>query len=169
MALTIQLTQVSPIAVADQPLTFLAAVTNTGASSVTLSSLQVSESTESDAQISQPNILTTNVPVGLGNPTIIAGGTFNVTFGVIFPGPAGPGPSPNQPAGTGFGPSGMMPGQPPDNFYTLLAQAQSSDNSISSQSLVVTVLSATAPFPVPQGGAAQFAQGANSNLIAAIA
>jgi hypothetical protein len=166
MALTLALQQVSAVSVAGQPTYFVMTATNTGASAAALTSWQVSESTESDAYITQPQLLTLNVPAGQGNPVLAPSGSVtSPAFAVFFPSPYAAGPSPNI---QGLGPNGMMPGQPPDNFYTLLAQGQLSDGSSASVTLVVTVLSATAPFPVPQGGAAQFNQGANSAVYAAV-
>lgn len=157
MATLIVLTQVNQ-AIANARTRFLVTITNTGTAALTLSSLQVSEATEADAIIEQPNYLTPNVALGAGNPTIAAGGSLSIVFGVQFASPSLPGASPNQP---GLGPSGMAIGQPGDSSVILQAQCQTSDNVVASTSLSVPVLSAAAPFPRPEGGALQFGQGSN--------
>lgn len=157
MATVVSLTQVDVNICAARAATMMVTVSNTGASSLTLTALSVSESTESDAVISQPNFMTPNVPIGIGNPTLAAGGSASYVFDVLFPSPNAAGPSPNSPAGQ----AGMMNGQPADNNFTLLAQCQTSDGSVASATLMVSVLSAIAPFPRPEGGAFQFTQGTN--------
>lgn len=161
MALTLTLQQVSQPAIADAPVVLIVNITNTSSAAVTLNSVQVSESTESDCQIQQPYFLQTNMPVGLGNPVIVPAGTVSYPFPVIFPSPLTAGPSPNQPAAPGFGPAGMQAAFPADSNFILLAQAAASDGSVGSISLAVSVLTATAPFPRPEGGALQFSQGTN--------
>lgn len=158
MALTLSIAKTSPGSiVAGQSMNFTVAVTNTGAAAVSLSSLAVNESTESDAQIAQPNFMTPNVPVGVGNPVLNAGATSTFPFQVVFNSPYLAGPSPNNPGGAAPGPAAANP----DAQFTLQAQAQASDGSIASTSLLVPVLSAIAPFPLAQGGAFQFGQGFN--------
>lgn len=157
MATLIVLTQVNQ-AIANARTRFVVTITNTGAAALTLSSLQVSEATESDAIIEQPNYLAPNVALGVGNPTIAAGASLSIVFGVLFTSPSLAGPSPNQP---GLGPTGMVISQPGDSSVILQAQCQTSDNVVASTSLSVPVLSAAAPFPRPEGGALQFGQGSN--------
>jgi hypothetical protein len=169
MALTLALAQGNPAGapiVVNQPMQFTVTVTNTGAAAVSLTGLSIAESTESDATIGQPTWQTPNVSPGVtGNPVIAAGASVTYSFPVVFTSPNMPGVSPNNPGGAAPGPRAMEA----DANFTLQAQAQSSDGSVASAYLTVPVLSAVAPFPVPQGGAAQFAQGANSNLIAVFA
>jgi hypothetical protein len=155
MATVVTLTQLGA-AVGDRSTAFQATVSNTGSSSLTLSLLSASESTGS-AQIGQPNFLTPNVALGLGSPTINAAGTFSTVFNVVFPAPNTPGPSPNAAAGA----AGVQMGQPVRASYFLTVTAQTSDGSVASTTLVVPVLSAIDPFPVPEGGALQFRQGSN--------
>lgn len=157
MATLISVVQVQP-AIANARTTFVVTVSNTGAVPLSLSSLDVSDPTKR-AIVAAPNFLTANVPAGTGNPTISAAGTFSTSFGVIFPSPNTPGPSPNTPGPLGV--AGMFLGQPANASYTLLVQCQTSDGSVASTSIVVPVLSATAPFPRPEGGALQFSQGSN--------
>lgn len=159
MSLTLVITQVDPYVSAGQSARFNVAVTNNSSSSVTLTQLQISESTESDAQIQQPNILTPNVPLGVGNPTILGLATANFGFHVVLASPATPGPAPNQQTFTGggtAGPGGMMNGQPADPNFTLLATAQASDGSIASSSLVVGDVTVTQIFAQSLGGSLQF-------------
>lgn len=159
MATVVSLSQVDQVIVANRAATFLVTVSNTGSTALTLSNVSVSESTESDAQIGQPNYLVPQMPLGFGNPIILASGSVSYAFDVIFPSPNGPGPSPNSPGPLGV--AGMMNGQPADNSFTLQAQAQTSDGSVAAAALPVSVLSAIAPFPRPEGGALQFTQGSN--------
>lgn len=161
MALSMVLSYVTPGgAVVGQTENFLVAITNTGSSAVTLTTLV--SSSEVGVTVGQPSYLIPNVPIGLGNPVINAGATSNYVFQCVFNSPAGSGPSPNNPGGADPFPDA----QTPDPFFTVQIQAQSSDGSVSSASLLVPVLSAIAPFPFPQGGAFQFYQGANIiNLI----
>jgi hypothetical protein len=147
--------------VANQQMFFVVTVTNSGSASVTLQSLTVSESTESDAKIGEIPFLTPNVPAGVGNPTIAAGASVNFGFPVVFNGP-GIGPSPNNPGGAApF--SGAMT---PDATFILQAQSLVSDGTVASVSLPVPVLSSIAPFPVPAGGALYLQQGSNLMTLA---
>ncbi len=167
MALTLAIAAGSPGGpiVVNQTMNFTVTVTNTGSAAVALQSLSIGESTESDCVISQPNIMTAGAPASSGFPVLAASGSASFPFQVIFTSPAQPGSSPNAPGGS-------LPDQraeTADAQFTLQAQAQSSDGSVASVSQMVSVLTAIAPFPVPQGGATQFGQGANTNLIAAFA
>jgi hypothetical protein len=151
--------------VANQTMNFTAAVTNSGSTSVTLQSLQVAESTESDAQLSQPVFLTPNTPVGVGNPTLLPGATYYYGFLGVFSNP-GIGPSPQAPGGAA--PSNK--GANADAFFTLQLTSQSSDGTVASASMLVPVLSSIAPFPLAQGGALQLSQGFNLiNLLTSFA
>lgn len=158
MALTLSIAKTSPgNIVASQAVNFTVTVTNSGSSAVTLTALSVNEITESDAQIGQPNYLTPNVPVGVGNPVLAASGSVTYLFTAVFSSPMYAGPSPQAPGGAAPGPAASNA----DAFFTLQAQAQASDGSIGSTSLMVPVLSAIAPFPLASGGAFQFGQGFN--------
>jgi hypothetical protein len=160
----VTLTMASASARANQPLQFQATVSNTDAASATLLSLYVYEQTTSGAQIVQPQYLTPNVPAGVGNPILLPAASASYGFGVVCPSPASPGPSPNNPGGAAPAEAAF----PANPQLTLAAQAAFSDGSVVLGFLTVPVLSAVAPFPLPQGGAAQFAQGGDSNLIAVI-
>lgn len=156
MALSLVLSYVSPGgAVVGQAENFLIAITNTGGSAVTLTAL--ASSADIGVTVGQPSYLAPNMPIGLGNPVINAGATSNYVFQCVFNSPAGSGPSPTNPGGADPFPKA----QTPDPFFKVFVQAQSSDGSTSSACLLVPVLSAMAPFPVPQGGAFQFYQGGN--------
>jgi hypothetical protein len=157
MALTLALSLVDPTAVAGRAATFMVTVSNTSASAVTLQSLQVAEQTESDATISQPNFLTPQAALELGNPTISGSSSVSYTFKVVFQSPNYPGPQPNAPQGA----TGVLLGQPGDSVFTLLATASASDGSVGSTVISVPVLSLIAPFPQAQGGALQYQQGLN--------
>lgn len=170
MALTLALSMVDPYCAAGKRTGFLVTVTNAGASSVTLANLLISETTESDAQIGQPNFITPNVAFGLGNPTILPGASASYGFACVFPGPATPGPSPNQNAVTGgigaSGAGGMFTGQPADPALNLQAQSLSSDNTTASINLVVVAITATPIFPQSLGGSLQFTNPFNAvNLL----
>lgn len=159
MATVVTLSQVDAVAVSNRDVAFMVTVSNTGSSALTLSSLSIGESSESDVIISQPLFMTPQMPVGLGNPVISAGGSVSYVFGVVFSSPNTAGASPNAPGPLGS--AGMTTGQPADNSFSLLATAQTSDGVVGTGSLVVSALSATAPFPRPEGGAFIFTQGSN--------
>lgn len=164
MALTLSVTRVTATPVARQPCRFTATLTNTGSSSVSLESLSVNELSKSGAVIEQPGFLTPNAPTGQ-LPTIVAGGSLTVPFTIVPSGPSMPGPSPNNAPGGAAPPNPAMPAPATLNFQLV---GQLSDDSTAVMPFAVSVLSSVAPFPVPEGGAVQFAQGASSNLIAAI-
>lgn len=158
MPLFVAVTLAEPIAVVEQAAMFIATVSNTGSAAVTLNSLSVNEVTKTGCMITQPNYLPLNSPVGVGNPVISAGGSQSFPFGVVFTAPYSAGSSPNNQ------PGGSAPGQnsqPANSNVTLQAVGQASDGSVFSGNVLVPVLSASAPFPVPQGGALQFGQGAD--------
>lgn len=157
MATTVTLAQgAASRIVAGQPINFVATVSNTGSSAITLTALQVTEQTDTGCQISQPNFQTPNVAPGTGNPSIAASSSASYSFQIIFTAPYGAGPSPQN------APGGAAPGPNPANpNVTLLVVGQSSDGVFSSTPLMVPVLSAIAPFPRPEGGALQFSQGSN--------
>lgn len=132
---------------------------------VTLTSLYIAESTESDALIDQPTIFPPNAPALTGYPVLSAGGSLSYGFQVMFTSPYWPGLSPNNPGGA-------APGQKAsevDATFGLQAQAVFSDGTVASAIVMIPVATAMYPFPVPQGGEALFQQGADSNLIAVIA
>lgn len=144
-------------------LNFLVTVSNAGATSLTLSTLQVACNALNNpgptaANVSQPRYLVPNVPVGVGNPIIAAGASATYTFGVVFFPPNAAGPSPqNQPGGA----SPSNSATEVDPFYTLTATGLDSSGAVFSTTFFVPVLSTIAPFPVAEGGAFQFTQGAN--------
>lgn len=143
--------------VAGRPNNYIAAVSNTGSSSVTLQSLSVYADGGSCINVGQPQYLTPNVPVGVGNPTIAAGATANYPFEITFMTPNYPGPSPQSPGGASTA-SMALPG---DSVFGVYLQSLSSDSTVATAALMVPVLSAVAPFPVAQGGALQMSSGFN--------
>lgn len=166
MAATISMTQATSSAVGNAPTRFTVTVTNTGSSSVSLTDLFIGALTPSDVlSIGQPNFLTPQVAAGTGYPTLTASGSASFGFTVVFATPNTSGPSPNAP---GLGPAGMVTRQPPYSNRNLVATCLLSDGSSTTSYLSVPVLSAVEMFPVPEGGATVFSQGANANLIAAL-
>ncbi len=135
---------------------FTVAVTNTGSSAVTLNSLSINCG-GGDARITQPNYLTPNVPVGVGNPILNAAAVAYYSFQAVFDSPYDPGPSPQNPGGASpYNQAGV-----PDPYFLLQAQAQSSDGSTAVGTLLVPVLSTIGRHPLPEGGALSFTQGSN--------
>lgn len=136
---------------------FVATVSNPGAVALSLNSLQIFESTESDAQISQPVIFAPNTPVGTSNPVIPAGSSSSYMFSVIFTNPTMSGPSPQN------APGGAAPANAAyyaDAFFTLAAVATASDGTVGTASQLVGVITAGSP-PPSQGGTLQFSSGFN--------
>ncbi len=158
MAIIVTISEGSPgaFAVGNQTMNYTVSVQNTGASSLTLNSLVISESTSTGARVSQPRFMTPNVPVGVGNPTIAAGATVNYSFQVVSTAPVMPGPSPQNPGGAA--PMNAA-AYPLSSSCALLATSVTSDGSVSSGSFVAPVLSAT--FPQSNGGALVLSQGFN--------
>lgn len=141
MAITLAITAgATSLAVGNQTMPYIATVTNGNASSVILNSLVISEGTGS-AQISQPNYLTANVPVGVGNPVIAAGASLSVLFKATFTNPTMPGESPDAPGGG----SDANKAYYPYSIYQLQGIAQTSDGSVVSASIQVAVSTATTP------------------------
>lgn len=138
--------------------TFMVTVSNSGATALTLQSLSVHETSSTGAHVDQPTYLRPNMPVGLGNPVIAAGGSASYVFSAAFPQPAGAGPSPQNPGGAaGHGNTNPAP----NSTVTLRAECLSSDGAVSSTLLSAPVLSTIAPFPVAQGGGMQLTSGFN--------
>lgn len=144
--------------VAGRTINYVASVTNSGSSSVTLQSLAAYPDNSTCVSVGQPNYLTPNVPVGVGNPTIAAGATSFFPFEVTFMTPNFSGPSPQAPGGNLGSTNASVPG---DSVFGVTLQSLSSDASVASTTLLVPVLSAVAPFPVAQGGALQLSSGFN--------
>jgi len=157
MALTLVIIPPAQPVVANQTMNYVASVTNSGATSVTLSALVASELTESDAQLAQPLFLTPNVPPGVGNPVLLPGVTYFYPFQAVFNSPLMAGASPNAPGGSAPSSSAVTP----DAIFGLSLQSQSSDGTIASVTQQVAVQTAAVPFPIPLGGALQMYAGAN--------
>lgn len=167
MAKTVSISGPTPGGVlANQTANFTATVANTDAAAVTLTSLTISEVSDTGAQISQPQVQAAGQPAGV-NPTLGAGSSLTYGFQVTAFAPNTPGVSPNNPGGAQPG-QAAYPAAPP--LLVLQAQGQTSDGSVFFSTFTVPVLSAVAPFPVPTGGAVQFGPGtgADSALIAVI-
>lgn len=167
MALTVSLSQASPGNwVSNRSMMVAMTVTNTGASAVTVSTISLLEATESDAQIGFPQgFLTPNVPAGLGNPVLAAGASGTYMWPVVINSPSAAGPSPQHQPGSAS-PSPLAPAA--DAVFTLQGQAASSDGSIATTNMQVSVLATIVYDPPPQGGGTWFSQGANSNLLAVL-
>lgn len=153
--------------VAGQPVSLVASVTNSGSTSVTLSSLAIYADPGSCSFLGQPVYLTPNMPVGLGNPVLTAGSTYSYPFEVIFQAPNLAGPSPQAP---GLAAGSGVAANPSASVARLTLQSLSSDSTTASVSLSVPVLSTLYPFPVAQGGAMQLSSGFNLvNLLTSFA
>lgn len=165
MAKTVSISGPNPGGViANQPATFVAVVSNTDGADVYLQSLQISEVSNLGSRVGQPQISDPGSSQGV-RPTLSAAGSLTYPFQVVANFPNTPGLSPNNPGGSAPG-QAAYPVAPA--LLALRAQGQTSDGSVFSCLFTVPVLSAVAPFPAPQGGAMQFAQGFDSNLIAVI-
>lgn len=144
---------------------FVAVVTNSGSSSVTLTSLSVSEPSGTTI-LQQPQFLTPGQPYALSYPTLAAGATSYFPFQAVFTSPAVAGPSPQNPGGAAPSSSAATPDA---NFYLQL-QSQASDASVASALILVPVLSTIPPFQLAAGGGLQLSQGFNAvNFIVAFA
>lgn len=144
--------------VAGQNISYVASVTNTGSTSVTLQSLATYTDMATCINVGQPQYLTPNVPVGVGNPTIAAGATASYPFEVAFMSPSFAGPSPQAPGGTLGSSNASVPG---DSVFGIYLQSLSSDSTVASAALLVPILSAVPPFPIAQGGGLQLSSGFN--------
>lgn len=132
-----------------------------GDTSYKLTSAQVTESTESDAQIGQPSVLAPNAPLGTGNVTIPQGGTAYLPFSFVLNNPYFPGPSPQAPGGAAPTNNAAVA----DAFFTLTATVNFVTGAgvagAASGQLLVPVLATIPPFPIAQGGALQLSSGFN--------
>lgn len=157
MAINITLSEGSPqaFAVGNQTMNYVVSIENTGASALTLLSLVTGEDTKTGAIVSQPVYLTTNVPVGVGNPVIAAGATVNYGFQLVCTQPTMPGPSPQAPGGAAPTNAAYYPLA--DRIFR--ATSVMSDGTVSSATIVAPVLTAT--FPQSNGGALVMSQGFN--------
>lgn len=157
MAINVSIAEGAPsaFAVGNQTMNYTVTVENTGASSVTLTSLSISEQTKTGARVGQPRYLTPNVAPGVGNPTIAASSSVSYGFQVVSTAPTMPGPSPQAPGGSAPANAAAYP----FNAYVLQAVSQVSDGTVSSGTFVAPVL--TASFPQSSGGALVQSQGFN--------
>ena len=145
---------------AGMQVTFVASVTNSGATAVTLNGLWVSRENGTNVRTGQPTWQTPGVSVGAGYPTLAAGSTYNYPFSVVFQTPNMAGSSPNNAPG-GSAPSNNA-AYPLDSGFSISLNSLSSDSTTASAAFFVPVLSTVAPFPIPQGGALQFNSGFNA-------
>lgn len=142
--------------VGNQTMNFVVTLANTGSASLTLNSLTISEATNTGTvQVGQPNYLVPNVPVGVGNPTLTAGGSSSFPFSCVVTSPVVPGPSPQAPGGA----APSNPAFYPNADLSLLATSVTSDGTVSSGSIIFPVITAT--FPQSNGGALVQSQGFN--------
>lgn len=160
MALNLFLTRGAPSAGSSgangAPSTGIIIVQNPGTAAVQLTSLVVNEITESDAVLSQPNIMTANAPYGSAFPTITAGGTAYFPVSIVVSNPYGPGPSPQNPGGA-FGASTA----PADPFCIFQAIATDSTGAVSSAQLQIGTLATLPLYPSSGGGSYVFSSGFN--------
>ncbi len=167
MAITVTISEgaFSANAVANQAMSYVVTVANTNASSVTLTSLTINETTKTGAIISQPEFLTPNVAPGTGNPTIAATtGTVSYGFKVVSTAPVMPGPSVQAPGGAAPANAAAYPA----NGYSLQATSLTSDGTVATSLLESPffVPVSTATIPQSNGGALVLSQGFNLvNLI----
>lgn len=145
------------------PENFVAAVTNAGATSVTLASLSVTEGVfggtvpSGSVIVGQPKYLAAGMPFASSNPTLSPGTTYYYPFQATFTSPAQSGPSPQAPGGS----AGSSNANTPQANFILSLQSVSSDATVASAFLMVPVLSGIAPFPLATGGGLQLSQGFN--------
>jgi len=132
-------------------------VTNTGSAAVTIQSLVMYESTESDLQISQPTFLTPNAPLGTGAPVLAVGASRGFQAITVFNSPYFSGPSPQAPGGASPSNAAMNA----DPFFSVTAVCSVSDGTTATGSLPVPVLATIGPATVPTGGAWHFNSGFN--------
>lgn len=165
MALTVTMSLISATTQAGRPTRVQVNVANSSSSSVTLNSLFISEATESDCVIGQPQFMVPGVAVGQGNPTIGANSTVSYTFDVVCQTPATPGDSPSAPTGS----AGVFLGQPPDISIVLRAEASASDGSVGSGTLQLFPITVVPPFPPVATGTLQLQFSSGFNLIALMA
>jgi len=145
---------------AGMQVTYVASVTNSGATAVTLNGLWVSrDSMSGNAGVGQPTWQTPGVSVGAGYPTLAAGSTYNYPFSVVFSAPNMAGGSPNSAPGGAAPPHNAA--YPIDSGFSFTINSLSSDSTTASATYFVPVLSTVAPFPIPQGGALQMNSGFN--------
>ena len=144
---------------------YLVTVTNTGASPVNLLSLALTPAPGVDAIISSQPALA-GAPVGV-LPLLLPNVATVYTYGIVFNSPVSAGSSPVGSMSPAAGQSTSAATTPYGNFG-LNVVAQFSDGTTATNTLHIVEESAIPPFPVPQGGATQFAFGGNSNLIAVL-
>lgn len=156
MAITVSITEGSPgsFAVGNQTMNYTVTVANSNASSVTLTSLSIADSRK-QSNLSQPNYLTPNVPVGVGSPVIAAGASVSYGFQCVFNNPVMPGPSPQAPGGA----APTNEAYYPDSVFALQATSYTSDGTVAYGELSVPVL--TKDIPQDSGGALVLSQGFN--------
>lgn len=157
MAITVTIADGSPAlasSISNQTMNYTVTVANTNAASVVLQALSIVP-TSGDAIVSQPNYLTPNVPVGVGNPVIPSGASVSYGFQAVWPSPTMPGPSPQAPGGA----AAVNAAAYPENVFQLIATSQTSDGTIASNVAFVPVI--TKEFPQSSGGALVLSQGFN--------
>jgi len=132
-------------------------VQNIGTAAVTIQSLQITEISESDANISQPTFLTSNAPLGTGAPVLAVGQARTFQALCVFGSPRFPGPSPQAPGGAA--PSNIA--NPANATFNVGAICSVSDGTTATGTFIVPVLATIDPATVPPGGAWYFASGFN--------
>lgn len=158
LTLAIQAPAMSTNITAGQTITCIAAVTNAGASSVTLQSLTTATDGAGSANLSQPDFLTPNVPVGVGNPVLLPSTTYYFPFRVVFHAPNTAGAFPQAPGG---GANLNAAAYPIDSNFGLSLTSVSSDGTVATTTATIPVLSTTSPSPLAAGGALQLSYSLN--------
>jgi hypothetical protein len=163
ITVTIAITSSGGNVVAGRVVNGVATVTNGGANDVTVQTMSLSEVTTTGAQMGQPKFLTANTAPGDDKPTITAAATSYFPFSFVAPSPNFPGDNPN--AEGGRVPNRAMPSGNPLCELSLFVSTYDATAAVyvnGSNTLVVPVKSALAPFPVPSGGALQFNSGGDA-------
>lgn len=156
MAITLSLAITSPGPTrAGQKIDGVLTLTNTGANTVSVRSLQLSEQSTLGAVFRNPDFLTPNVAPDAGFPNVTAASTVNYPFSIVVP-------SPNMPGSPAQAPNSFHSSvQPPPNTYCIVQLDARTYDSVAaafvvgSASLNFAVLSAV-PAAISQGGAQQF-------------
>ena len=135
---------------------------NNGANTISVLDVALFEQSTMGAIIGQPVFMTPNVAPGEGEPDVATTVTVYYPFSVVVPAINTPGASPNAPS------SLHDDVFPPGNSWCRLAcnvrayDATAVEYVTGTATLQFPVVSAVAPFPVPQGGAEQFNSGGDA-------
>lgn len=162
MAITVTLALTNPAtARAGQRLNGICAITNNGANTVEVLSVNLAEASVMGAKVGGPYFLTPNVAPGTGEPTIESAATSYFPFSIVIPSPNTPGSSPSSVhVIDGVYPAANSWARFQCNVMTYDSVAEV--NVVGEATLAFAVASSVAPFPMPQGGALQFDTGGDA-------